>query len=61
MNQSILIEVKDQYGAQVFHPVCQVSKLFAQLARTKTLTNDSLKTIKELGYKIEIKAPQYSI
>ena len=54
----ITIEVKTVYGNQTIYPFCDNAKLFARLANTKTLTKDSLDTIKKLGYAIEIKQPE---
>tara|TARA_R110000796_G_C14409808_1_gene418583 strand:+ start:515 stop:694 length:180 start_codon:yes stop_codon:yes gene_type:complete len=50
----IIVQVKDQYGRQVIHPICKNARLFAELAGTKTLTSAALKTIKSLGYQIEL-------
>jgi len=49
----ILVTIRDQYGAQVIHPVCEKAKTFAALARTKTLTHEAIKQIKTLGYQID--------
>ena len=54
----ITIERRDQYGAAVFHPVCQTAKAFAAIAKTKTLTPDALALIKGMGYEIEVKHPE---
>lgn len=53
----ITIEQRDQYGAPVFHPVCDQAQLFARIAKTKTLTPDALAQIKALGYAIEVQQP----
>jgi hypothetical protein len=45
---------KDQYGKAVYYPVCDKAKVFAQIAGTKTLTSDTVRRIKELGYKFVI-------
>jgi hypothetical protein len=50
----ILVSIRDQYGAQVIHPVCEKAKAFAALARTKTLTHEAIKQIKALGYQIDV-------
>jgi len=57
----ITIERRDQYGAPVFHPVCTQAKLFARIAKTKTLTLDTLAHIKALGYQLEIILPSCEI
>ena len=53
----ITIERRDQYGAPVFHPISDAAKIFARIARTKTLTPDALALIRALGYEIEVKHP----
>jgi len=35
------------------YPACPVSRLFADLTGTKTLTREALNTIKKLGFAIE--------
>jgi hypothetical protein len=49
---SITIELKWQYGNCAFYPLCETSKRFAQIAGTKTLTQDALRIIKLMGYTI---------
>ena len=49
---SITIELKWQYGNCAFDPLCETSKRFAQIAGTKTLTQDALRIIKAMGYEI---------
>lgn len=53
----ITIEQRDQYGAPVFFPVCDNAHRFARIAKTKTLTLDTLHQIKLLGYEINCKLP----
>jgi hypothetical protein len=54
---SIEVRVKDVYGNQMIYPVCDAAKVFAAIAGTKTLTQQTLLLIKQLGYDINI-APQ---
>lgn len=49
---TIRIELKDQYGKQVAHPVCDTAKTFADIAGTKILTDMTLIRIAALGYTI---------
>lgn len=49
---TIRIELKDQYGKQVAHPVCDNAKIFADIAGTKILTDMTLLRIAGLGYTI---------
>lgn len=51
----ISVEIKNVYGAEKIYPACNTSKLFADIANTKTLTRGVLQTIKALGYSIEVK------
>jgi hypothetical protein len=53
-DRRLRVKMKDQYGVQVTHPVCDHAKLFAKLAGTKTLTPHALETIRALGYHIEV-------
>lgn len=50
----IIIRLKNNYGQQVAYPACNKSKLFAQLADTKTLTKQTINIVKALGYEVRI-------
>jgi len=54
---NIQVEVKSNYGSQAVYPVCNTAKLLCELARQRTLTPDAIKTIKALGYSIEVIQP----
>ena len=54
----ITIEIKSQYGQTVAHPICCKAKLFAKIAGTKTLTLETLKAVKALGYEIDQVIPE---
>lgn len=45
--------VKDQYGAQALHPHNATAHLFADIAKTKTITIQTVKLIMQLGYVVE--------
>jgi len=47
----IFVQVKNVYGVQTVYPVCDQAKFFAALAGTKTLTRESIKLIRQAGYK----------
>lgn len=49
---TVRIELRDQYGKQVAHPVCDNAKAFADIAGTKILTDMTLMRIAALGYTI---------
>lgn len=61
MNMTVTVERRDQYGAVVFHPVNETAKTLALIARTKTLTLDTLAHAKTLGYVIEVTHPKTTI
>ncbi len=52
----ITVKIKNVYGKVTVYPVCENALLFARLADTKTLTPDTIKIIKALGYEINIQA-----
>ena len=48
----LIVEVKNIYGREMVYPVCETSKLFAYLSGNRTLTQESIAIIKELGYTV---------
>lgn len=56
MEPIVYIKKGDQYGRVVYYPDCDASRVFAEIAGTKTLTMDVIKRIKLLGYKVMIPA-----
>ena len=50
----ILVTLKSVYGETKCYPACDKAKGFARIAGTKTLTQDTLQAIKELGVDIQI-------
>jgi len=56
MNEpTIIVQIKNVYGEDRVYPICKNAQLFAKLARTKTLTRETLMTIHQLGFKVAIK------
>lgn len=49
----INVKVRNIYGRDVYYPDCKVSRFFASLCGTKTLTDAALKKIKEQGFIIK--------
>ena len=49
----IRVQIRSVYGVENVYPVCDNAQCFARIARTKTLTVDTLAQIKALGYAIE--------
>jgi len=48
----IKVKIKSNYGTEAIYPACKKAELFAAIAGTKTLTSDTIKKIKALGYQI---------
>lgn len=59
MNKIVLIEIRSNYGKEAIYPANKEAELFADIAGTKTITRDALKSIKELGYLIEVKPLEF--
>ena len=53
MSNILKVEIKNTYGNKLIYPVCNTSKIFAQITNTKTLTSEVIEKIKLLGYKFE--------
>lgn len=51
--EAITIRVTKVYGNVAFYPDCPTSKLFAEIAGTKTLTRDNLRRILNMGFAID--------
>ena len=58
---NIQIEIKNHYGNTMYYPACDKSRLLARLAGTKTLTPESIHTVKELGYNVQVKQPTIEV
>jgi len=54
MDYEITLLRKEQYGRAVYYPVCDKAKMFANIAGTKTITGETVRHIKALGYKFNI-------
>jgi hypothetical protein len=61
MQQTLIIEAKSNYGNQVFYPVNECARLFAEIAGTKTLGLDTIKKAKLLGFVVEVKQPAFNL
>lgn len=55
---SVTIEIKDVYGVRTAYPVCENARSFAAIAGTKTLTKDTLRHIKDLGFAVVLAEQQ---
>jgi hypothetical protein len=51
---SITVRVTNNFGNRAVYPVCSDAQTFAELAGTKTLTDETLRLVKDLGYEVQI-------
>ena len=58
---NITVRIDKNYGTTVVYPACHTSKLIAQLAGTRTLTDRAIEIIKQLGYAIEVQQPTLTL
>lgn len=52
---TLIVSVVDYFGRTTIKPECELSRLFAELLRQRTLTPDDVERIKRLGYEIRTK------
>jgi len=55
MHRRIIVEVRQQFGADVIHPACETSRAFASIAGTVTITRHALRVIQRLGYGVTVR------
>ncbi len=51
----IFVKITLVYGKEMIYPDCHDSKLFAEIAGTKTLSMDDISKIKQLGYTVAVR------
>lgn len=56
--KQIVILAKDNYGKQMFYPVCDNSKLFVAIAGRTTLSETNIRRIQQLGYEVTVMHPR---
>lgn len=59
--REIFVTVKSVYGNEMIYPACPVSKIFAELTETKTLSRYAIGKIKALGYTVTVSQPVTSL
>ena len=52
-NETVCIEIKNNFGTDHFYPANEKAELFTRLTGNKTLTLKDLANIKALGYTVE--------
>ncbi len=58
MNTMLTVEIKEIYGNKMVYPACELSRQFCGLLKTKTLTEDAQKIIKEMGFTFIVKSQE---
>lgn len=53
----ITVQIKNVYGVKRVYPVCGKAKLFTQMTGRKTLSENNLSIIKDLGFVVEVATP----
>ena len=53
----ITVRIKQVYGNPTVYPVCETAKALAALTGNKTLTNEAIRIIKNMGYTIAVETP----
>ena len=59
-DRTIIVSVRSVYGRETIYPACRTSAFFAALAKTTTLTEDSMRLILAQGYQVIAEAPTIS-
>ena len=53
LQPEITVEIREVYGAKKYYPHCGDAKVFASIAGTTTLTEQTLRRVMKLGYKVK--------
>ena len=53
MNE-IKVKIKESYGRTLIYPDCATARAFTELTNTKTLSLQNIKTIRAMGYSVNI-------
>jgi hypothetical protein len=54
MNKLLIVTIKNVYGTEMIYPANDAAHIFANIARQKTLSRETLKNAKALGYEIQV-------
>lgn len=54
----LIVKIKNQYGNRTIYPICEKSKLLAKFKKQKTLTDDDVALLKELGYSFAVESEE---
>ena len=53
MGSTMYVTTKNVYGRELVYPSCMISEKFARLLNVKSFSDNQLRAILDLGYKIE--------
>ena len=54
MNNKLIVRKESAWGNVRYAPVCETAQILAQIAGTKTLTDETIRLAKKLGYTFEL-------
>ena len=54
MNNVIKVTVKPSKKSDKTYPVCEFAHIFAELTKSKTLSDDTLKKVESLGFTVKV-------
>jgi hypothetical protein len=60
-NNPLMVTIKNVYGTEMIYPANSVAQIFADIARQKTLSRETLKQAKALGYEIQVMQPKLEL
>jgi len=52
------VKIRNVFGSKTIYPICDKSKLLAKFKKQKTLTDDDVTLLKELGYTFTVESEE---
>lgn len=52
VKEVVRLEEKDVYGIRKYYPLNDIAKKFCLIAKTKTMTTETIKVIRDMGYDV---------
>lgn len=49
-----VVSITNNYGREAIYPVNDAAKSFARIADTRTLTRETIRLVKQLGYRVDV-------
>jgi hypothetical protein len=60
-NNPLIVVIKTVYGQEKIYPANSVAQIFADIARQVTLSCDTIKLARALGYSVEVKQSELAL